>query len=687
MKRSKNDEGGSNGGSRAAKKRAKQKANQEMKSKMENMKTPADEKEVGKETTAKGKNMGDTGSALAKTAVEPTRHDDNGKRSKKNNKANEGHEAVLLPSANVEKELGIEMEDFYPSVPEVLALREPDDKDSEDKDDGLTTKQAGHMILQSLLYPGGISVEEFYAKYWEKEALYISAAAEDDNESTQTKWAKGRFKHRTDTRFESLFSSDDMKEMIKTKGMQYTYDLNVTKCDDTTNMRRVNFDTNEASKGEGLSSKSTQPAGEPSVADCKVVWNRFKNEGCTVRYLCPQKHHDAIHALCSTMESEFGCMVGCNAYLTPGHASQGFAPHYDDIEAFILQVEGRKRWRVYAPLNGRETLPRISSDDFVMEEPETVKVEDSDDPDATANKYDGRLVDGMGRRKVLNDPVLDVVLEPGDLLYLPRGWIHQAVTPGRENEHSLHLTMSCMQQWSWADFMEQVIPDALEAAIQNEKSTLLREGLPIRFLDFMGVVHDTSDSKTADKLLQVKNSSGNDSDDDDGKEENGKRFELLKQKAREKFKERAKKCINKVWQEAMSSIDAACDHVGKRFMSDRLPPALTENEKRTTSEKQARFKIMPNTMCRIVRDGIARLVIEDDKAVVYHCVDNSREFHGNPISPLEFELDDAPALEMVLLTAPPHWICVQDLIHDDIEDKVGVAQALFDEGVISILNQ
>jgi ribosomal protein L16 Arg81 hydroxylase len=40
-------------------------------------------------------------------------------------------------------------------------------------------------------------------------------------------------------------------------------------------------------------------------------------------------------------------MVGSNAYLTPGESeNQGFAPHYDDIEAFILQLEGYKHWRV-----------------------------------------------------------------------------------------------------------------------------------------------------------------------------------------------------------------------------------------------------------------------------------------------------------------------------------------------------
>jgi lysine-specific demethylase/histidyl-hydroxylase NO66 len=54
-----------------------------------------------------------------------------------------------------------------------------------------------------------------------------------------------------------------------------------------------------------------------------------------------------VHSLLSNLEHEFGCMVGSNAYLTPGGAlNQGFAPHYDDIEAFILQLEGYKHWRV-----------------------------------------------------------------------------------------------------------------------------------------------------------------------------------------------------------------------------------------------------------------------------------------------------------------------------------------------------
>jgi hypothetical protein len=32
---------------------------------------------------------------------------------------------------------------------------------------------------------------------------------------------------------------------------------------------------------------------------------------------------------------------------------------------------------------------------------------------------------------------------------------------------------------------------------------------------------------------------------------------------------------------------------------------------------------------------------------------------------------------MVLTTVEPHWICVQDLIHGDIEDKMDICQSLY----------
>lgn len=86
---------------------------------------------------------------------------------------------------------------------------------------------------------------------------------------------------------------------------------------------------------------------QEGVARPHVVWDFYQNK-CSIRLLNPQTFVPNIHKLNSELQEYFGCFVGCNAYLTPP-LSQGFAPHYDDIEAFILQVEGRKLWKVYEP--------------------------------------------------------------------------------------------------------------------------------------------------------------------------------------------------------------------------------------------------------------------------------------------------------------------------------------------------
>jgi len=137
----------------------------------------------------------------------------------------------------------------------------------------------------------------------------------------------------------------------------------------------------------------------------------------------------------------------------------------------------------------------------------------------------------------------------------------------------------------------------------------------------------------------------------------------------------------------MGLLDAGADQIAKRFLSDRLPPYLSKQELLLTSDNREGNggKIWPNTMIRLTRPNVARLVLEDDKAVLYHCADNSRVFHGNPLSPMEFELDDAPAIEMILKTSEPHWIQVSDLIHGNIEDKMEIAQVLFNEGIVTML--
>lgn len=500
--------------------------------------------------------------------------------------------------------------------------------------DDMTAKERAQATLAFILHPADVSVQEFHDNYWEKKPLLVQASSSGH-------------RHRLD----GLLSIESIRQMLHNHPMAYGRDLNVTKYTmdlATGKQRRLTLDRLPKTDDDNHD-EDDHDEGDKQVEYIEArpgeVWKHY-GEGCTVRLLCPHQYSDSVQALLSLLEVEWGCMVGANAYLTPPNASQGFAPHYDDIEAFCLQLSGRKRWKVYPPFPGKK-LPRVSSPDYTEEDLKEI------------------------------EPVMDVVLSPGDMLYMPRGWIHQACTleggaNSKDDGHSLHLTVSAMQQWGWCDFFEVLLPEALNAAANSESSTALREGLPRNFLDYMGAVHD--DSKESEVLSKAR------------KGEESDAVEVADKKAaQEHFRAEAKNRIMRVAKEAMDMLDAACDQMGKQYIASCQPPALITKEREMTSLAETKaVKILPDMLVRLVRPGVARLVLEDGMAVLYHCMDNSRVFHDKPISPMEFETDDAPAIEQLLTTLEPHWICVADLFHDTVEDKVGVVQALYDEGVLAL---
>ena len=106
--------------------------------------------------------------------------------------------------------------------------------------------------------------------------------------------------------------------------------------------------------------------------------------------------------------AELGRPLQMNAYLTPP-SSQGFSTHYDTHDVFVLQVEGSKRWCVHPPV-----------------------LADPLEKQAWGGRADEVAATAQG------EPALDVVLHPGDALYLPRGWLHSARAQG---DRSLHLTV------------------------------------------------------------------------------------------------------------------------------------------------------------------------------------------------------------------------------------------------------
>ncbi|RLN55875.1 hypothetical protein BBJ29_006622 [Phytophthora kernoviae] len=315
------------------------------------------------------------------------------------------------------------------------------------------------------------------------------------------------------------------------------------------------------------------------AATAKQVWKHF-DDGCSVRLLCPQKFSDDVWKLLAVLEDEWGCMAGANTYLTPKN-TQG------------------------------DMLARYPSGNYKPED--------------------------------LAKPMLEVDLEQGDLLYFPRGFIHQA--RAHKEKHSLHLTVSTGQQNTIGNFLETLIPQALGGAINSHVD--LRRSLPRDYLDYIGVMHS----------------------DREGDPE------------RKAFANKLKGALKVVLGEAMGMLDAAADQMAKNFLVDRLPPPLEDEEENCTSDNSPLQKITVNTQLKLVRHGVARLVIEDGKAVLYHCRENSRMHHEVPITPLEFELDDAESIEFIL-NSYPDYFRVGDMPHEDSQDQTELAKALYAEGIL-----
>ena len=126
----------------------------------------------------------------------------------------------------------------------------------------------------------------------------------------------------------------------------------------------------------------------------------------------------AAQRLCQSVGRFAGHPTISNAYLSFG-GSGTFGKHWDTHDVFAIQLLGTKRWQVFAP-----TWSNPLSNQ-------------------TSHRASGQ---------VTTQPVLDCELSPGDVLYLPRGWWHQAI-PGKGP--SFHLSVgtyapTAMEFVTWA---------------------------------------------------------------------------------------------------------------------------------------------------------------------------------------------------------------------------------------------
>ncbi|OAN36175.1 cupin domain-containing protein [Mycolicibacterium iranicum] len=135
------------------------------------------------------------------------------------------------------------------------------------------------------------------------------------------------------------------------------------------------------------------------------------------------------------LTDDLGHPVQANAYITPPDA-QGFEPHYDVHDVFVLQVAGQKRWTVHDPVHQH---PLDSQPWTEHREAITARIRDA--------------------------PTIDTVLQAGDALYLPRGWVHSARSL---DTTSIHMTIG-VSALTYLDVVRAVV-DTLTADEEFRKS-------------------------------------------------------------------------------------------------------------------------------------------------------------------------------------------------------------------------
>lgn len=178
----------------------------------------------------------------------------------------------------------------------------------------------------------------------------------------------------------------------------------------------------------------TYPSG---LVDAVKLFKRY-DEGASMVFAQLEAHHRPLFECVRALEREFSTRFQANIYLTPGNA-QGFHPHYDSHDVFVVQVEGSKHWMLYdepihLPLRRQEFDPKETA------------------CGALSQEFD---------------------LHPGDVLYIPRGLMHDART-AEDGGHSLHVTFGALFT-SWTELMAEALGRWALADVHG------RRALPVGF--------------------------------------------------------------------------------------------------------------------------------------------------------------------------------------------------------------
>lgn len=286
-------------------------------------------------------------------------------------------------------------------------------------------------VTRGIFDLGKASIESFLSEFWEASPMLIRNASKDSlsHDGIFNPFLQyHRLKEATPSILPSMLkfftscpaiASDELDilhviEDIKTHlGYPIIYNQDIRVVKTQSGEREVHYFQKQP---ESRFSVSPHILSINDILECEEA---FK-EGYSIALRGMEFRCQTIAVIADELASLFGQpSAGVNMYLTPSD-SQGLARHSDDHCVFVCQLIGAKRWKVYPRPDSK--LPRLYEACYSLHDLE-----------------DGNR-EGHGHQQI--------VLKEGDVLYIPRGCPHEAITDvdddGNVNtaKFSLHMTLA-----------------------------------------------------------------------------------------------------------------------------------------------------------------------------------------------------------------------------------------------------
>ena len=182
------------------------------------------------------------------------------------------------------------------------------------------------------------------------------------------------------------------------------------------------------------------------------VYQRFI-KGATIRLHRAQHRLPRVAEFGAELAAALATRVTANIYLTPEGGS-GLMPHYDGHDVVVLQCAGRKRWRLYADFAPATPLPTNDAHRFNPQRHKPGAVE------------------------------REVRMAPGDVLWLRRGLMHEAVPEG--SGPSLHVTFA-LNTLTLGELAQRTLELAIEEDVELRREIPWRERLHTEAFDAAAV--------------------------------------------------------------------------------------------------------------------------------------------------------------------------------------------------------